>query len=138
MTAMRHLPLAFSCDRQWSEMTGDATVRSCHDCGCQVLNLSSLDEESASTLLAEGRARVCVRYRSRRGKVLFSKTRNALAVAAAALLIASSAAADTSVPPPQPGKRAKVEAPKKRAAMKKKNPRHDDDDVGLVILSPTF
>jgi hypothetical protein len=136
---MRRLPLAFSCDREWSEMSGDATVRSCDDCGCQVLNLSSLDEESAGTLLAEPRGRVCVRYRSRRGKILFSKARNALAAAAAALLIASSAAADTSVPPPQPGKRVKAPAAeKRRAEVKKKHAKRDEDVMDMGLMPPNF
>jgi hypothetical protein len=127
--AMRRLPLAFSCDRPWSEMQGSSSVRSCDDCGCKVLNLSSLDEESAKELLARRQGRVCVRFRSRKGKVVFSKVRRAVAVAAAALLIASPAAADTT-PPPAPEKRSKSSEHKTKKLPNKK--REIIDTVGWL------
>jgi hypothetical protein len=115
-------------------MEGDGTVRRCGGCGCDVVNLSSLDEASARELLSQRTAEVCVSYRHARGKIRFARTRNALAVAAAAavLLAGAPGRADTSVPPPKPQREKKHKAPKK-----KPKPRADEDDMG-ALLKPTF
>ena len=79
---------------------GGGTVRRCGDCGCDVVNLSSLDEETARALLEQQRAVACVRYRVERGQIVFAKVRRAVAMAAAAavLLLPPAAGADTSIP----------------------------------------
>ena len=57
---MRKLPLAHSCDRRWAEMEGRSdVVRRCVDCGCDVVNLSALDETTARALLEQQTTQAC-------------------------------------------------------------------------------
>jgi hypothetical protein len=141
---MKRLPLAFRCERRWAEMEGGGeVVRRCTDCGCDVVNLSSLDEETARTLLAQRRTTGCVSYRWVRGEIVFSKVRNAVAAAAAAavFLAAAPGSADTALPapqvkPPQRQSKGKGDAAKKRSGVKrpKKERDHGEDDGGPLAF----
>jgi hypothetical protein len=127
---MRRLPLSYSCDRRWSEMEGGDAVRTCHDCDCPVVNLSSLDESSARTLLRESTGPACVRYRYRGGHIVFAKARRALAIAAAAaVLLGPPARADTTPPPPRGKKQGDKQQKKKHAQAPPKVP----EDDGIIM-----
>jgi hypothetical protein len=109
-------------------------VRRCLDCGCDVVNLSALDEESARSLLAQQTATSCVRFRYVRGEVVFSRVRRAVATAAAAavLLAAAAGSADTATPTPAPRPRGKGE-PKKRPTTEKPPKKEESGwDTGLT------
>ncbi len=128
---MRKLPLAYSCDRRWAEMQGGGTVvRRCGDCGCDVVNLSALDEETAHALLEQRRGVACVRYRVERGQIVFAKVRRAVAMAAAAavLLTAAAAGADTSIPNPPPRRRSSGPVKKSPPLHTPKKPKVDEYD----------
>jgi hypothetical protein len=120
-------------------MDGGAVVRRCHDCSCDVVNLSSLDELTARALLEQQTAPACVSYRYQRGKIVFAKTRRTLAMAAAAavLLAAVPGGADTSKPSPAPQRRREKRHAKKPAppAPSPKKPEDDLDDGGLLFPS---
>jgi hypothetical protein len=139
---MRQLPLAYRCDRRWSEMTGrSGVVRRCGDCGCDVVNLSALDERSARELLEQQTEEKCVRYRYVRGEIVFAKMRRTMAIAAAAavLLATTPGGADTSTPnPPAPTRRRAKEHGKKRTDGNPpaKHGQYDEDDG--KILPPRF
>ena len=132
---MRKLPLAYDCNRRWAEMEGGGTtVRHCGDCGCDVVNLSSLDEVTASALLEQQRDVACVRYRVERGRIVFAKVRRAVAMAAAAavLLLPPVAGADTSIPNPPPRRRATGPVKKPPPLRTPKKPKVEEYDGKLV------
>lgn len=130
---MRRLPLAFECDRNFQDMRGDNTVRHCDDCDRKVVNLSSLDEKSARSLLAQRTAPVCVHYRKVDGKIEFAKRTRAVAFAAAAAILLASAPARTDTSPPEPPKKHESKKERKRKEPNKK-PREDYDGM----LMPNF
>jgi hypothetical protein len=127
---MKRLPLAYDCPLRFADMEG-GTVRHCQECDRDVVDLSSLDEASARTLLSERTVQACVRYRVVGGRIAFARTRQILAVAAAAavLLAAAPSHADNTTPPP---KEAPPAPTKKRAAKKPKKHEHSDDKMGLL------
>jgi hypothetical protein len=139
---MRRLPLAYSCDRRWSEMDGGGdVVRRCEDCGHDVVNLSALDELTARSLLEQQTAPACVRYRYERGRIVFARARRGLAMAAAAavLLAAAPSIADTSAPPPPPPPRRRETKPdKKRHEAPAPKKAHDPSEDDGIILPPKF
>ena len=139
---MRRLPLAYSCDRRWDEMDGDGAVRRCHDCERDVVDLSTLDEATARTLLAERTTTACVRYRHEGGRIVFARRVRELAVAAAAavLLGGAPAGADTTTPPVHEPPPARAPSRHKRGEDKKRTPparKKDDGSEGGIII-PNF
>jgi hypothetical protein len=130
---MKKLPLVYECERRFDEMHGDATVRHCDDCDRKVVNLSSLDEKSARSLLAQRSAPVCVHYRHLDGKIQFAKRTRAVAFAAAAAILLASAPARTDTSPPEPPRKHESKKERKHKEPKKK-PIEDADG----ILMPNF
>lgn len=126
-----HLKLIYECDRRWEEMPGDSRVRKCDECDHAVVNLSALDEASARALLERDRGGLCVRYRVKRGHVVFAKVARGVALAAAAAVMLAAEPARAADPPPSP-------PPLRKKQSKKKKKTKPDDEERFIGLPPSF
>ncbi len=93
-----NIRVATPCSEPWSQMTGDARVRSCDACNQRVYDLSELTRDEAQALIVEKEGKLCVRYFQRHdGTILLkdcaigvqrtrTRTRRLVAVGAVALL----------------------------------------------------
>jgi hypothetical protein len=126
------LKLIYECDRRWQDLEGDSRVRQCDACDHPVVNLSALDEAAARALLEQNRGGLCVRYRVKRGNVVFAKVARGVALAAAAAVMLAAEPARAVDPPPSP-----PPMPKKQSKKKKKQPKRDDEER-FIGLPPSF
>ena len=90
--------VATPCSEPWSQMTGDARVRSCDACQQRVYDISELTRDEVQALIVEREGALCVRYYQRHdGTILLkdcaigvqrtrTRTRRLVAVGAVALL----------------------------------------------------
>ncbi len=101
LPVLDNIRVASPCHEPWSQMTGDARVRSCDACNLRVYNLSELTRDEAQALLVEHEGRLCVRYFQRAdGTILLKdctigvqrRRKRRLVAAGAAALLASGAA----------------------------------------------
>lgn len=68
---LSRMGVAAPCTSSWDKMTGDETVRFCHECKLNVYNISSMTERDAEELIRQKEGKLCVRfYRRKDGTVL--------------------------------------------------------------------
>jgi hypothetical protein len=71
------LRVAFECDQDWTQFSGEGSTRLCDRCDKHVHDLSTLTRREATELLRRGAGQVCVRFtHDGEGRMLFRSERD--------------------------------------------------------------
>ncbi len=67
------IEIASPCHVAWEQMPGSASVRHCQQCNLNVYNLSGMNRDEATKLIADHEGRLCVRFYRRADGSLLTK-----------------------------------------------------------------